>query len=70
MRPPASSASFDSIVAQPSAADVRAPRTAAEPGVPDHMAARWMMVGSGRDPERGRYLVYIDRQDLSGRPPF
>lgn len=70
VRPSAASASFDSIVAQPSAADARATRTAAEPGVPDHMAARWMMVGSGRDPERGRYLVYIDRQDTTAAPPF
>jgi hypothetical protein len=40
------------------------------PGVPAHMQSRWQMVGSGKDPERGRYLVYIDRQDASAKPPF
>lgn len=64
------SRSFDDIVTQPSAADARGGRTADEPGVPDRMAARWQAVGSGRDPERGSYLVYIDRHDVNVRPPF
>lgn len=41
-----------------------------QPGIPTHMQSRWQMVGSGRDPERGRYLVYIDRQDTTAVPPF
>jgi hypothetical protein len=34
------------------------------------MQSRWQMVGSGKDPEHGRYLVYIDRQDATATPPF
>jgi hypothetical protein len=41
-----------------------------QPGVPAHMQSRWQMVGSGKDAERGRYLVYIDRQDATATPPF
>lgn len=68
-RPSAASAREPEVFGRPSGGTGAAPDQGV-PVMPERMTQRWQMVGSGHDPERGRYLIYIDRYDAEAAPPF